>query len=294
MRGLRDEADRLLEEGGALVLERRNQDGKTPLMLAVEHDRGEIFELLFSRGADVAKKDSKQGNNVMHLACRKGNAAAVARVFAVREEMCLQQNFHGETAFHVAASSGSLECLQAMDKYKVRSLAVRNVEGENPLFTATRAGNREVFRWFQGQLDFFKARGERNYRGQTIEHVCCMLMQREIVEDINPQPDTRDYYGNLPLFYTVMNNDELNAATFQHGKNYYHLRNYKQETLFHVAAKHNSVQALETLNKRAVFFEELIKKDFKGDTPFHLAAKAGALEMMRYLMRSATAPFLSI
>ena len=143
-------------------------------------------------------------------------------------------------------------------------------------------------------MDFFKARGERNYRGQTIEHVCCMLMQREIVEDINPQPDTRDYYGNLPLFYTVMNNDELNAATFQHGKNYYHLRNYKQETLFHVAAKHNSVQALETLNKRAIFFEELIKKDFKGDTPFHLAAKAGALEMMRYLMRSATAPFLSI
>jgi len=53
------------------------------------------------------------------------------------------------------------------------------------------------------------------------------------------------------------------------------LKNYKHETIFHIAAKFNSLNSLKQLIGRSVFIEELVKKDFKGDTPLHLAAKNG-------------------
>ncbi len=43
--------------------------------------------------------------------------------------------------------------------------------------------------------------------GRTIEHIFCMSKQLSIVIEINTRPDTLDYYGNLPLFYTVHQDD---------------------------------------------------------------------------------------
>ena len=109
-----------------------------------------------------------------------------------------------------------------------------------------------------------------------------------------PVSDARDFYGNVPLFYAVMRNNVKGLGVFGTGKSQFHVRNYKQESLFHLAAKHNSVIALEALVGRASFFEELLKKDFKGDTPMHLAAKGGALEVLRFFMCAATPAFLTI
>lgn len=60
---------------------------------------------------------------------------------------------------------------------------------------------------------------------------------------------------------------------FTKGREYFKLRNYKYETIFHIAAKYNSIDVLREIVGRAVFIEELVKKDFKGDTAFHVAAK---------------------
>lgn len=76
--------------------------------------------------------------------------------------------------------------------------------GENPLFMAAREGDAELFKWFYGHIDFFKARGDQNYKGQTVEHIVCLAKKIEIVDVIKPRPDTQDYYGNLPIFYSLM------------------------------------------------------------------------------------------
>lgn len=57
-----------------------------------------------------------------------------------------------------------------MEEFKIESLSIKNTEGENPLFLACKVGDRDIFEWFSGKIDFFKARGDRNYKGQTIEH----------------------------------------------------------------------------------------------------------------------------
>jgi hypothetical protein len=37
---------------------------------------------------------------------------------------------------------------------------MKDANGENPLFYAAREGDSEIFKWFSGHIDFFKARGD--------------------------------------------------------------------------------------------------------------------------------------
>ena len=112
---------------------------------------------------------------------------------------------------------------------------------------------------------------------------------------IRPRPDTKDYYGNLPIFYSIMQNDvEMIKKYFKKGREYFHLRNYKYETLFHIAAKYNSLEALKELLGNCIFIEELLKKDFKGDTPIHLAAKNRSFKILEFFCTSVTKNFLEM
>ena len=92
-----------------------------------------------------------------------------------------------------------------------------------------------------------------------------------------------------------MNDDvEMVKLYFTKNKEYFDLRNHKYETVFHIAAKHNSVQSLKAMLGQTVFIEEMLKRDFKGDTPMHAAAKAGSLEIMEFFLSSVSYSFLEI
>lgn len=85
--------------------------------------------------------------------------------------------------------------------------------------------------------------------------------------------------------YSIMQDDvEIIKKYFKKTRDYFSLRNYKHETIFHVAAKFNSLNSIKELIGRSVFIEELVKKDFKGDTPLHLAAKNANLEILEFYM----------
>lgn len=82
----------------------------------------------------------------------------------------------------------------------------------------------------------------------------CINRQHPIVDEIRPRPDIVDYYGNLPLYYTLANNDvPMLQKYFHSSREYFALRNYKFETVFHVCAKNNSLEALKQLLDRNVF-----------------------------------------
>lgn len=53
-----------------------NPEGKTPAMLAIEHEWQQSLQILIERGANLTCKDSKNGNTVMHIAAWKGNLEA--------------------------------------------------------------------------------------------------------------------------------------------------------------------------------------------------------------------------
>ena len=107
-----------------------------------------------------------------------------------------------------------------------------------------------------------------------------------------PRPDTSDYYGSLPLYYSIELNDApMIKKQFKEGKGYFSLRNYKYETIFHKAAKHNAVDALKATIGKAIFIKELLRKDYEGNTPIHSAAKAGSVDALEFLLSAATRGF---
>jgi len=59
----------------------------------------------------------------------------------------------------------NIELLEILSLMKNESLYIKNCDGENPLFLAARLGNADIFNWFTGKIDYFKARGEQNYKG---------------------------------------------------------------------------------------------------------------------------------
>lgn len=62
---------------------------------------------------------------------------------------------------------------------------------------------------------------------------------------------------------------------FRKGAEYFNMRNYKCESIFHVAGKNNSLESLKYVVGKNVFIEHMLKKDYEGNTPLHSAAKAG-------------------
>ncbi len=96
----------------------------------------------------------------MHIAARKGNIEAAEILMKVNSQLALSQNFAGETPFHIAISTINMQFLQTLSPMKIEALYVKNADGENPLFFAARLGNLDIFNWFAGKIDFFKARGE--------------------------------------------------------------------------------------------------------------------------------------
>jgi len=279
------------------VLELRNYEGKSALMLAVEHEREAVTKFIMAEfpNLDLEKQDVKDGNSVLHIACVKEDPQIVQFIFDRRPKLCLKQNYLGQTPIHLATQRKNLQILKIFEEYKQDCLLIKDINGENPLFYAAREGDAEIFKWFQGHIDFFKARGEQNYKGQTIEHVVCIAKKLAIVDAIRPRPDTKDFYGNLPVMYSVMQDDvEILQKHFRKGRDYFGLRNYRHETVFHVAAKFNALRSLQVLTGRAVFIEELVRKDYKGDTPMHVAAKKGNVEILEFLMSNCTRSFMEI
>lgn len=71
-----------------------------------------------------------------------------------------------------------------------------------------------------------------------------------LVQDIRPKLNTQDYYGNLPIHYTIAKDDvEMIESYYQKRdiRAYFEIRNFKYETIFHIAAKHNSFESLDAL-----------------------------------------------
>ena len=77
-------------------------------------------------------------------------------------------------------------------------------------------------------------------------------------------------------------------------KAYFDLRNFKNETIFHIAAKHNSLRSIEAILGKTVFVEEMLKRDFKGDTPLHAAAKAGSYDVLEFYLSACTPSFMTL
>ena len=117
-----------------------------------------------------------------------------------------------------------------------------------------------------------------------MEHVLCLTRENdEIVDAIKPRPDIKDYEGNLPLFYSLQKNDiEMVQRLYKKGRDYFNIRNYKFQSIFHVSARFNSLECLKILIDERSIADELLKKDYMGNTPLHICSSDFKIFIAQY------------
>lgn len=142
----------------------RNVDGKSPLFLAVEHGRRAMFDKLFDERflehLDLRSKDTIHGNTPLHIACEKEEVEVAEKIFKYEEELCMHPNYQGRSPFFVACQRRNMDILRIFEEWKTKAIMVQDYLGENMLFVCAREGDVEIFNWFGGSNNFYRARGQ--------------------------------------------------------------------------------------------------------------------------------------
>lgn len=81
---------------------------------------------------------------------------------------------------------------------------------------------------------------------------------------------------------------------FKGGRDYFTMRNYKYESIFHIAGKNNALASIKHITGKAIWIDQMLKRDYEGNTPLHSAAKAGNLEILEWFCGFVTRGFLEI
>lgn len=129
----------------------RNVDGKSPLFLAIEHSRPEMFEALFTQfkdHIDFRSKDTIHGNTALHMACLQESLDFTKQIFEHDQELCMVPNYEGRSPFFTAAQRKNIELLKTFEEWKQKAITVQDYLGENMLFVCAREAEVEMFNWF--------------------------------------------------------------------------------------------------------------------------------------------------
>lgn len=104
MRGAVDDLIWMINEDRGLA-NMRGSNGKTPIMIAIEHEKHEIIGKLLEIGVDLSCSDSAHGNTALHIVAMKGDHISCKLIFSAYPEASLMMNYKGETPIHLAVRS---------------------------------------------------------------------------------------------------------------------------------------------------------------------------------------------
>ncbi len=102
----------LLITAGAKV-NKANEDGETPLLVASRLGRTEIVKLLIAAGADVNKANEDDGCTPLHLAVYPGRTEIVKLLIAAGADVNKAAK-NGSTPLHVASYNGHTEIVELL------------------------------------------------------------------------------------------------------------------------------------------------------------------------------------
>jgi ankyrin repeat protein len=100
----------IIERGGDAMVQ--NEDGDTPLDLALLREQVEAARMLIERGADVTVKNN-YGSITLHLASLHGHVEVVG-ILIERSADVTAQNNYGETPLHIASLYGQAEVVDVL------------------------------------------------------------------------------------------------------------------------------------------------------------------------------------
>ena len=271
---------KVLIEGHSELLNKQDQDAKTPLHHAIEKGNTAIAKYLIAQGADLNLKD-KEDDSPLHYAAIEGNRE-IAGILLEKGTVSINEgNFRQMTPLHFACERGHPEVLTLLLDYGA-DIEAKDQLGRTLLMCAAASRNIEVVHILVEKGADINVRVP--YRGNeyTALTLAAMYGFRDFVDYlIDQQADIPESSVDLTLQHAVQ-------------RDYVRLYEYLQENglsvtemkdnnpaLIHTASANGSIEIVESLIEHGF---DLNQKDEYGWRPLHHAASEGQIEMIKYLI----------
>ena len=292
-----NEARRHLNEGADV--NKKDEQGQTPLHHAAYGGQKEVTEVLLERGAKVNAKDD-EGWTPLHLASKNGHAPLVDLLLAKRGQVNSRDKKGRTPLHHATHGEGNeaaliliskraiveakdkkgwtplyLACLNNLPKMVEllinKGAKVNPATGPSPLMGATRVGHVQVVKVL---LDY-KARVNGPPKApNTPLHLAAEKEYPEIAKlllENKANPNRRDRSGKTPIYYTTYKgNIHTMNVLIDHGVNVN--QKIREGTLLHLASERGQTAVVQILLANEA---NLNKRNSKGKTALEVAMANG-------------------
>ena len=292
------------------LLENRNPDNLTPLLLASIHGQTEIARFLIEKGADIHAGDNENSTS-LHNAAARGHLDIISLLIdnAARVNQC---DGNGMTALHFAASYGHPECAELLIE-KGANVNAREINGRTPLFFNARQGNKEIFQLLldngalvdvfnnfnRSPLVYALYGGRKELAHQLISmgadinkkdtdgyaplHTDCIVgrpVYAKLLVEAGADIELTDNDGHSPLQLAAYHNrDDIVVFLVDAGADIFKADPHG-DTALHGAAWHGNNNAASALLDKGA---EINAKNDQGRTPLDYATMAGHLDFAEFL-----------
>ena len=293
----------------------RNEDGNTPLDVAVMSGREQSAQLLIDAGADINISDNKQrtalhmaacngyndivdalikrpdvslnvrnenGDTPLNVAADNGRAASARLLIDAGADINISDN-NQWTALHTAAYFGYNDIVDALIKRPDVNLNVRNEDGDTPLHSAAWSGREQSARLL---IDAGADINISDNQQWTALHIAAHFGHSSIVGELIKAPhlnlNVRNENGNTPLNLAVYNGRAASARLLIDAGADINIPDKYQQTALHMAACNGYNDIVDALIKRPDM--NLNVRNENGDTPLNVAADNGRAASARLLI----------
>ncbi|KAF2321284.1 hypothetical protein GH714_038497 [Hevea brasiliensis] len=137
-----------------------NQDGFSPMHLALQHDKILMVLWLLDVDEGLARVKGRRGMTPLHYATEQGNIPILTEFYEACPESIKDVTYEGDTALHIAVKNNQIEAFQVLMGWLQRSM-----------FVDAAIWERELLNW-------------KNKEGNTVLHIAASSNQRQVVKQL--------------------------------------------------------------------------------------------------------------
>ena len=261
-------------------LDNQNNDGDTPIHLAIRNNQKRVFEILIKK-SDLNVKNSS-GETPLHIATCDFNGLGYVK--AITEDSNVKSinacDIYGDTPlFNACRTKNENMIIYLMNRPKCDLLIVNERKHETLANIACRLSLSKILKEYFKKINCYPKK-LRNYLGQTLIQIACMADNLDLMDFLVSIPKIYDLgedinlldkvYELTPLQYACKKKDsQLVKYMLKLRDCCADTKNVAGNTVLHLC----SIDNLQEMAKICVHHCSLTVRNEDGDTPLHLACK---------------------
>uniref|UniRef100_A0A8W8JLN2 Uncharacterized protein n=1 Tax=Magallana gigas TaxID=29159 RepID=A0A8W8JLN2_MAGGI len=269
---------RTLDKGNPDVSQREEENGLSPLMVAVRENKLVIAERLLDLGANINDR-ANDGRTPLHFAATFAKDDVVKLLLNRKADQTIPGGPRDQIPLHMASArqSGALSIVQILLKGSSKDLRLtQDKNGCIPLFLAAEAGNTSVCKELLSQCSESQLLQQRKENGDSALHIACRRrdidMARMLIEAGSPV-DLRNEEGHTPLHIAAWEGDEVMVKYLYQMKANPNFTDKMDRVPVHIAAERGHSAIVDLLVDKCKASISARTKD--GSTLMHIASQYG-------------------